>query len=253
MKKTLLIIVVLASLAIMAAAPPKVTICHVLSDPPVTMEVPLPALDAHLAHGDYLGPCLAPTPTNTAVPPTPTNTAVPPTPTNTDVPPTPTNTAVPPTPTDTAVPPTPTSTAVPPTPTNTAVPPTPTDTAVPPTPTSTAVPPTFTPEPTATAISPTPTAVVEPDKPAPKPLFNMYLLTNGNWHCLLISDAHPSIERQNQACFPDFDPTWQSSNTPCAAPVYDNDTWACDKYTPWRIPLLNLRLVLQYHLDKVGE
>ena len=134
-KKIVLIVLVLASLAVMAPAPPQVTICHVLTDPPQTVNVPLPALSGHLGHGDYTGPCLAPTPTNIAVTPTPTDTAIAPTPTNTAVPPTP------------------------------------------------------------TAMPPTATLSLEPEKPAPMPLFNMYLLTRGNWHCLLISDTHPSIER----------------------------------------------------------
>jgi hypothetical protein len=183
-KKIVLIVLVLASLAVMAPAPPQVTICHVLTDPPQTVNVPLPALSGHLGHGDYTGPCLAPTPTNTAVPPTPT--------------------------------------AMPPTATGSPLP-------------------------------PTATLSLEPEKPAPKPLFKMYLLTRGNWHCLLISDTHPSIERQNQACFPDLDPNWTATDAPCAAPVYDDDSWKCDKYTPWRVPLFNLRVVWDRHLAKVGE
>jgi len=183
-KKIVLIVLVLASLAVVAPAPPQVTICHVLTDPPQTVNVPLPALSGHLGHGDYMGPCLAPTPTNTAVPPTPT--------------------------------------------------------AVPPTPTSSPIPPTATPM----RVS------VDPE---PVPLFNMYLLTNGGWHCLLVSDAHPSIERQNQACFPELDPNWTATNAPCAAPVYSNDTWDCDKYTPWRLPLFNLRVVWNRHLAEDGE
>ncbi len=47
----------------MLAAPAKVTLCHVLSDPPRTMDVPEQAVDNHLAHGDYLGACVAPEPT----------------------------------------------------------------------------------------------------------------------------------------------------------------------------------------------
>jgi len=201
-KKIVLIVLVLASLAVMAPAPPQVTICHVLTDPPQTVNVPLPALSGHLGHGDYIGPCLAPTPTNTAVPPTPTDTAIAPTPTNTAVPPTPT--------------------AMPPTATGSPLP-------------------------------PTATLSLEPEKPEPKPLFKMYLLTRGNWHCLLISDTHPSIERQNQACFPDLDPNWTATNAPCAAAVYDDDTWTCDKYTPWRLPLFDLSVVWDRHLAKVGE
>jgi hypothetical protein len=43
------------------SAPPAggggVVICHVISNPPHTITVDPPALAAHLAHGDFLGPC----------------------------------------------------------------------------------------------------------------------------------------------------------------------------------------------------
>lgn len=51
--------------------PPKVTICHVLIDPPQTIEVPAKAVSAHLAHSDYLGACVEPTPTPTPTEPPP--------------------------------------------------------------------------------------------------------------------------------------------------------------------------------------
>ncbi|MBI4705963.1 MAG: hypothetical protein HY744_33135 [Deltaproteobacteria bacterium] len=41
----------------------KITICHYPPgdpDNPQTIEIPPAALDAHLAHGDHLGPCVAP-------------------------------------------------------------------------------------------------------------------------------------------------------------------------------------------------
>jgi hypothetical protein len=91
---------------------------------------------------------------------------------------------------------------------------------------------------------------MEPE-PERKALFRMYLLTNGGWHCLLISDTHPSIERQNQACFPHLDPNWTAMDAPCAAPVYDDDSWKCDKYTPWRLSLSRLRVVWERHISKV--
>jgi hypothetical protein len=167
MRKFVLIIVVLvASLAVMAPAPPRVTICHVLDTPPTTMDVPLPALDAHLGHGDYLGSCLTPT----------------------------------------------------------------------------EVPPTATPVPSAT---PVPTDAPTP-APQAKPLFKMWLLESwADWeyrHCLIISDTHPSLERQAQLCFP-WVGFWNAHNAPCAAYVYDDDTWACDKYTPHRLPLDQLMRV----------
>ncbi len=51
--------------------------------------------------------------------------------------------------------------------------------------------------------------------------------------CMLISESHPSVKRQNQACFPTNDPDWQATNAPCAGPVYDDGTeygeWECDE------------------------
>lgn len=109
--------------------PKKVTICHRDNGEPEwkTIEVSESAVDAHLAHGDYLGACNTPTPEPTATEtPMPTDTPEP-TATNT---PEPTATEV--LPTDT---PLPTATAVPPTdtpqPTATVVPPTSTPTTVP--------------------------------------------------------------------------------------------------------------------------
>ena len=50
---------------------------------------------------------------------------------------------------------------------------------------------------------------------------------------MLISESHPSVKRQNQACFPTNDPDWQATNAPCAGPVYDDGTeygeWECDE------------------------
>ena len=128
------------------------------------------AIQAHLDHGDQIGPCPTPTPTSTAtstatrtltpVPPTSTPTL---TPTNTA-----TNTLVPPTatftPTNTATN-TPTNTATQtPTSTNTPVPPTNTPTLTPTnTATNTPVPPTATFTPTNTATNtPTSTPTEEP-------------------------------------------------------------------------------------------
>jgi hypothetical protein len=93
---------------------------------------------------------------------------------------------------------------------------------------------------------------MEPE-PERKALFRMYLLTNGGWHCLLISETHPSIERQNQACFPHLDPNWTATDAPCAAPVYDDDSWKCDKYTPWRLSLSRLMVVWERHISKVQD
>lgn len=98
--------------------PGKVILCHVPpGNPgkPQTIEVAADAVAAHLAHGDYLGPCLTPTATFTWTPiPSATNTPIPPPATDTPVPPPATDTPVPPPATDTPVPPPATDTPVPP-------------------------------------------------------------------------------------------------------------------------------------------
>ena len=66
------------------------------------------------------------------------------------------------------------------------------------------------------------------------PLYALWLLTRGDWHCLIRSETLPSVERQRALCFPLIDPDWTATNAPCAAPVYDDGNWACDAMTPWR-------------------
>ena len=66
------------------------------------------------------------------------------------------------------------------------------------------------------------------------PLYTLWLLTQGGWHCLIKSETHPSVERQRALCFPLIDADWSATNAPCAAPVYDDGNWACDPLTPWR-------------------
>jgi hypothetical protein len=177
----------LAIYAVAEAAPALETICHVLVDPPVTMQVPGPAVAAHLGHGDYQGPCATP-PTAT---PIATNTAEPPTPT-------PTNTAEPPTAT-------------------------PVDTLVP------------------TVTGPAPINEL-PERSARVRIEKMWLLTEqvtGRW-CVVLSDTHPSIDRQTDLCSWAYDeqgplPGLQV-NTLCAGPVYDNNVWACDDESlDWRM------------------
>src|SRR3990167_8695266 len=54
---------------------PQITICHVISNPDLTLSINLNALGAHLAHGDHIGACVTPSPTPTPEPteePTPT-------------------------------------------------------------------------------------------------------------------------------------------------------------------------------------
>ncbi len=89
------------------------------------------------------------------------------------------------------------------------------------------------PEPT-----PEPTSIPAPDA---YPLYTMWLLTRDSpdranyWQCLIISEAHPSVGRQNALCFTEqFDGKWVADTALCAAPVMSNNTWACDKYSQWR-------------------
>lgn len=75
------------------------TVCHNPQHHPITLTIDCNALKAHLAHGDYEGPCRnTPTPKPTRTPrPTPSRTPTPkPTPTRTPTPkPTPTRTPTP--------------------------------------------------------------------------------------------------------------------------------------------------------------
>ncbi len=163
-----------------------------------------------------------------------------------------------PAPTDTPTPPPPTETPTP-EPTDTPTP-EPTDTPTP-EPTDT---PTPTPDPTETPVpcggeceeTPTPTPTVTPETPErrPEPATGLlWLLTNGRQHCLLFAESHPSIERQGALCWPDwFNGSWVASNTPCAAPVLDDDTWECDKFTPWRLPLGILKGIYENHISHLG-
>ncbi|KKL90180.1 hypothetical protein LCGC14_1907280 [marine sediment metagenome] len=116
----------------------------------------------------------------------------------------------------------------------------------------------------------------DPDpEPAPappssaQPLYKMWLLTRdkqvlvgrwkdtltfpGYWQCLIISETHPSEERQRNLCFRGQYPSnynsarlrhladedrrlggwWVADNTPCAAAVYDDGSWYCNKFTIW--------------------
>jgi hypothetical protein len=70
-----------------------------------------------------------------------------------------------------------------------------------------------------------------------EPLFIIWLLTRGDEGCILLSETHPSVERQKALCFPATDPDWVADNAPCADYVYDNDTWSCDAFGFPRLPL----------------
>jgi len=95
-----------------------------------------------------------------------------------------------------------------------------------------------TPEPTPIPESePTPvnTPIPGPTPIPPEPLFMMWLLTrsgrNGDQLCMIISETHPSVERQQALC------GWVATNAPCADYVYDDDTWSCDEFGGLRLPL----------------
>ena len=91
---------------------------------------------------------------------------------------------------------------------------------------------------------PTPPSPSPPSKSGQIVIPMMWLLKdNVGRHCIILSDTHPSIERQKALCWADFVPT----NAPCAAPVLSSfqgdeiGSWYCDHYTPWRLPLSELR------------
>ncbi len=86
-------------------------------------------------------------------------------------------------------------------------------------------------------VAPTPEPESTPaSESSAHPLYTMWLLTdNQGWDCLIISDTHPSIERQGALCFPTLDPDWRATSAPCAAPVMSDGSWKCDAQTPWRL------------------
>jgi hypothetical protein len=69
-------------------------------------------------------------------------------------------------------------------------------------------------------------------------LFNMYLLTGERKYCILISETHPSVERQKAACFPGEE--WVASRALCSGGVYADDSWKCDSLGYERAPLSRL-------------
>lgn len=87
-----------------------------------------------------------------------------------------------------------------------------------------------------TACAPPPTPVPMPAPDAVPVTEILWLLTNGGQHCLIYSETHPSVESQNTLCWPDlFDNSWVAAHSPCAATVYSDGSWECDRFTPWRI------------------
>ena len=92
--------------------------------------------------------------------------------------------------------------------------------------------PTPIPEPTPTPMPmPEPTPTPEPTRIPAQPLFKMWLLTNGEKMCMIISETHPSVERQQILC------GWVADNAPCSDYVYDDNTWSCDSFGGLRLPL----------------
>ena len=59
-----------------------------------------------------------------------------------------------------------------------------------------------------------------------KPLFDMWLLTGGGKYCILVSETHPSVDRQKALCFPGEG--WVAEDVLCHGMLYDNDFWECD-------------------------
>ena len=106
------------------------------------------------------------------------------------------------------------------------------------------------------------TVVASRNCEAANPLFMMWLLMRGDQGCILLSETHPSVERQKALCFPATDPDWVADNAPCADYVYDNGTdygyWSCDAFGFSRLPLydedgLDLWEVWQRHAARQEE
>lgn len=84
-----------------------------------------------------------------------------------------------------------------------------------------------------------------------QPLFKMFLLTKADTCCIVISELHPSVERQKAICFPGLG--WVADWTPCAGWVYDDDTWECDIYGYGRLPLKELLPIYERHAAQVKQ
>lgn len=84
-----------------------------------------------------------------------------------------------------------------------------------------------------------------------KDLFRMWFLRNEEGdECFLISDTHPSVERQNQLCRPCSNPDWTSVKS-WSGMVNSCDEWEMDKYISLsRLPLEELLKVNDRHTGK---
>lgn len=68
-------------------------------------------------------------------------------------------------------------------------------------------------------------------------LFKMWLLMRGDEGCILLSETHPSVERQQTLCFPTSDPDWTADRVACVGYVTSEDYWPCDSFGFSRLPL----------------
>ncbi len=81
------------------------------------------------------------------------------------------------------------------------------------------------------------------------PLFQMWLLTKQNSVCILISELHPSVERQKALCLPGKE--WVAENELCNGWVYDNGIWDCDIYGFNRLPFPDLYKIYKRHAARL--
>ena len=93
---------------------------------------------------------------------------------------------------------------------------------------------------------------------AGRDLFMMWLLMRGDEGCILLSETHPSVERQQALCFPASDPDWTADRVACVGYVTADDYWPCDVFGFSRLPLQsesgpNLMKVWQRHKTRQQE
>jgi hypothetical protein len=93
-------------------------------------------------------------------------------------------------------------------------------------------------------------ACPETQKPG-EPVFQMWLLTRPESACILISEFHPSVERQKTLCFPGQD--WEAENALCSGWVYDDGYWDCDMYGYSHLPFADLFKIFKRHAAMLEE
>jgi hypothetical protein len=84
-----------------------------------------------------------------------------------------------------------------------------------------------------------------------EPLFQMWLLTRPESACILISEFHPSVERQEALCFPGQE--WVAENALCSGWVYDDGYWDCDMYGYSHLPFADLFKIFKRHAAMLEE